>query len=154
MSNLELLTLILAGLGTIGAGLAVVFILKLQKLKTTFFAGKQAADLEQFILNQNKKINELHSQLNYVEETVKNLSERQKFSIQKLGVVRYNPFADDGGNLSFSMAILDDHDNGVVVTSLHGREANRTYAKPIKDGGSDFGLTEEENKAIASAKNF
>lgn len=154
MSKLKMLTFIISVLSAGCAIAAIVSIQKMQKLRTLFFAGKKAGDLEQLILNQNKKINELHAQLDYVEETVKALAERQKFSIQKLGVIRYNPFQDDGGNLSFSMAVLDDHNNGVVITSLHGREANRTYAKPIKEGRSDFGLTGEEEKAIATARNF
>ena len=154
MNHFELLTFILAGLGVVGAAIAIFFITRLERLRKGFFAGKNAGDLEKFILNQTKKINELHGQLDYVEEALKNLQLQQKFAIQKLGIIRYNPFQDDGGNLSFSMAILDDHDNGVVITSLHGRDANRTYAKPIKGGKSEFSLTAEENQAIDAAKKF
>jgi len=154
MSVLPLLTIVLAALGVIGSGIAIFFVVRLDKLRTNFFAGKNAADLEKFILNQTKKINELHAQLDYTEQQLKNLQNQQKFAIQKLGVTRYNPFDDDGGNLSFSIAILDDHYNGVVITSLHGRESNRTYAKPIKASKSEFTLTDEESKAIETAKKF
>ena len=68
--------------------------------------------------------------------------------IQKIGVVRFNPFKDVGGNQSFSVAILDEDDNGVVVTGLYSREGNRIYAKPIKNGNSSFQLSEEELRAI------
>lgn len=135
--------------------LAVFSIVKLQKiLKTSrsFFEGKQASSLEDFIIGQSKKINELGAQANYIEQALADLKEIQKDSIQKIGLVRYNPFADNGGNLSFSMAILDARNNGVVITSMHGREQNRIYAKPILAGKSEFTLTAEEAKAITSSK--
>jgi uncharacterized protein YlxW (UPF0749 family) len=131
---------------------ALVMAIKTNALKKKFFAGKQAASLEEFILNQNKKINELAKQSEYIEEALHGLREVQKSSIQKIGLHRYNPFADDGGNLSFSLAILDGSGNGMVITSMHGREANRIYAKPVVKGTSEYKLTEEEQKAIAQSK--
>ena len=154
MSPKELFAIILAVLAIIISGINLAMILNLQKLRKTFFAGKQAANLEDFIINQNKKINELLSQTEFIETEIKKLQDDQKFSIQKIGLVRYNPFADDGGNLSFSMALLDAHNNGVVITSMHGREQNRIYSKPIKAAKSEFNLTEEEQAAIKSSKNF
>ncbi len=131
---------------------ALLRLIKISKISKTFFEGKEAASLEDFIINQSKKINELGKQAEYIEEAVQDLREIQKDSIQKIGLVRYNPFADNGGNLSFSMALLDAKNNGVVVTSMHGREQNRIYAKPILDGKSEFTLTAEEEKAITSSK--
>ena len=121
-------------------------------MRKVFFSGKDANNLEDFILNQNKKINDLFQQSAYIEQEVKNLKEIQKISIQKMGVIRYNPFADDGGNLSFSIAILDARDNGVVITSMHGRDQNRVYAKPIQAGESEFPLSQEEKQAIKTSK--
>jgi hypothetical protein len=152
MNYLPLITAGLALLAFIGAGIALILALNLQKLRKTFFTGKDAVNLEDFVLNQNKKINELYKQAGYIEQEVHNLQEIQKISIQKIGVLRYNPFADDGGNLSFSIAIMDARDNGVVITSMHGREQNRVYAKPVKDGKSDFPLSNEEIQAIKISK--
>ena len=143
-----------AGIALVTAFFSLFLSLKLQGLRKQFFAGKNAAGLEEFIINQNKKINDLTKQAEYIEKELKNLKEQQKFSVQKIGLQRYNPFSDDGGNLSFSMALLDDHDNGVVITSMHGRDQNRIYAKPIKQGKSDFQLTAEENTAIKQSKNL
>jgi len=134
------------------AATAIVRLTKLNKISRAFFEGKQAASLEDFIINQSKKINELGTQANYIEEALRELKDIQKDSIQKIGLCRYNPFADNGGNLSFSMAILDAKNNGVVITSLHGREQNRIYAKPILSGKSEFTLTAEEEKAISTSK--
>ena len=80
------------------------------------------------------------------------LREKQSFSIQKFGMVRFNPFQSIGGNQSFSVAFLDENDDGIVITSLYSNEGNRVYGKPIKNGQSEYLLSEEEKKAIEYAK--
>ncbi|MHB8870871.1 MAG: DUF4446 family protein [Candidatus Doudnabacteria bacterium] len=152
MNNLELVNLIVAGGSLIAAIFAIVMLLRFRKTAKAFFAGKETATLEEFIIAQGKRINELTKQNDILEEAIVDLRKQQKYSIQKIGMVRYNPFADDGGNLSFSMALLDDHNNGVVITSMHGREANRIYAKPIIKSKSEFTLTKEEEQAIIESK--
>jgi hypothetical protein len=152
MNYLPIAAIAVSVLALLTSLVAVIKLSKILKTSKIFFEGKQAASLEDFIINQSKKINELGTQAAYIEDAVKDLREIQKDSIQKMGVVRYNPFADNGGNLSFSMAILDARDNGVVITSMHGREQNRIYAKPILNGKSEFTLTAEEEKAITSSK--
>lgn len=70
--------------------------------------------------------------------------------IQKVGLLRFNPFKDTGGDQSFVLAILDSENTGVVLTSLHNRGITRWYAKKVKQGkGIDHQLSEEEKKAIA-----
>ncbi|GAC1380486.1 MAG: hypothetical protein NVSMB48_06610 [Marmoricola sp.] len=73
-------------------------------------------------------------------------------ALRHLAVVRYDAFGDMGGKLSWSMALLDDHANGVVVTSIHGRSDGRTYAKAISDGLCDQPLSPEEADALAHAR--
>ncbi|MGQ9457218.1 MAG: DUF4446 family protein, partial [Anaerolineae bacterium] len=70
---------------------------------------------------------------------------------QHLGVGRFNPCPDPGGNQSFAIALVDGRGNGVVLSSLHAREGTRVYAKPLKKWESDYALTEEEKQAIALA---
>lgn len=75
------------------------------------------------------------------------------FSLQKTGLVRYNPFGDTGGNQSFVLAVLDGKDNGFVITSLHSREATRVFAKPVKIGKEDgFEFSKEEIQAVLIAQ--
>ena len=85
-------------------------------------------------------------------EELENLKKESKFNIQKIGIVRFNPFKEVGGNQSFSVALLDGDDSGVVITSLYTREGNRVYGKPIKAGVSDYLLSAEEKEAIEKAK--
>jgi hypothetical protein len=68
-----------------------------------------------------------------------------------VALVRYDAFEDVGGRLSFSCALLDDAANGVVITSINGRQDTRVYAKPIVSGTSSFSLSVEEEDAIAQA---
>ncbi|MGN6722589.1 MAG: DUF4446 family protein [Marmoricola sp.] len=73
-------------------------------------------------------------------------------ALRHLAMVRYDAFGDMGGKLSWSLALLDDHANGVVVTSIHGRSDGRTYAKSINNGQCDQPLSPEESDAIGHAR--
>jgi hypothetical protein len=73
--------------------------------------------------------------------------------LQRLGIVRFNPFSDTGGSQSFTIAILDGKDNGIIMTSLYARTGNRWYIKHIKLGVSeDVELSKEEQSAIKKAR--
>ena len=72
-------------------------------------------------------------------------------SIQKVGVIRFNPFADTGGDQSFAVALLDAAGNGVVLSSLHGRADTRIFAKSVQAGRSKHALSDEEQDAIRKA---
>lgn len=72
---------------------------------------------------------------------------------QKVGFLRYNPFKTTGGDQSFILALLDAHDDGLIISSLHSRESTRLYAKPVKKGKSgQYKLSTEEERVISSAK--
>jgi len=73
-------------------------------------------------------------------------------ALRHLAVVRYDAFGDMGGHLSWSMALLDDSGNGVVLTSIHGRSEARTYAKNITDWKCEQQISPEEEEALAVAK--
>ena len=72
-------------------------------------------------------------------------------AFQRVGLVRFNPFEDTGGNQSFALALLDADGNGWVLSSLHARTGTRVYAKSIRGGRSDGALSEEETAAIKQA---
>lgn len=71
----------------------------------------------------------------------------------KIGIVRYNAFKDVGSNLSFTLALLDNNNNGVVLNGIYSRDNSNIYAKPIKDGKSEYILSDEEKEAIEKAIN-
>jgi hypothetical protein len=74
-------------------------------------------------------------------------------NFQKIGLVRFNPFKEIGGDQSFSLALLNADNNGFVVTSYYHRETSRVYAKPIEQGQSKYQLSKEEQEAINQATN-
>jgi hypothetical protein len=114
-----------------------------------FFKKKKEPENLKEILVQFKDLKE---DLEKISKELENLKEESKFSIQKVGIVRFNPFKDVGGNQSFSIALLDGNDDGMVVTSLYTKEGNRVYGKPIKAGISEYLLSGEEKEVIKIAK--
>src|SRR3989344_240884 len=74
-------------------------------------------------------------------------------SFQKIGFMRFNPFADTGGDQSFALALLDHENNGIVVSSLYNREGTRIYAKAIDHGTPKQALSEEEKEVLERAIN-
>jgi len=101
------------------------------------------------VLQYIKKIEEK------IEDISKDLDGTRKMaeiSLQKVGVVRFNPFKDMGGDQSFSIALLDSKNNGLVISSLYSREGNRVYTKPVKGGQSEYQLSGEEKEAILRAR--
>lgn len=72
-------------------------------------------------------------------------------SFQRVGLVRFNPFEDTGGNQSFALALLDANGDGLVLSSLHSRAGTRVYAKAINGGRSETALSEEEAEAVRQA---
>lgn len=74
-----------------------------------------------------------------------------RFALQRFGLIRYDAFEDMGGRLSFSAALIDDHGDGIVITSINGRTETRTYAKPVSKLRSEHNLSDEERVAIDQA---
>ena len=125
---------------------------RIKKKLTIFFSGKDAKDLEGILTKQLDESKELDREIQELFEISNRLHELGQKSVHKLSVLRFNPFKEVGGNQSFSVALLDGKNSGVIISSLHTREGTRVYAKPIVNGGADgFPLTEEEKTAIAKA---
>ncbi len=81
------------------------------------------------------------------------LTEDVSFHVQKVGLLRFNPFDDTGGDQSFVLALVDAHNSGVIVSSYHTRSGTRLYAKSVMKGKSlDHELTKEESEALKMAK--
>jgi hypothetical protein len=80
------------------------------------------------------------------------LFEKAKTSLRGMSLVRYNAFQNTGSDLSFSLAFLDENRDGVVLSTIYGREESRTYAKPVQGGSSTYHLSAEEEKALRQAE--
>lgn len=92
------------------------------------------------------------SDIKEITKRINSIEERDKKHVQKVGLVRFNPFSELGGDHSFCLALLDDRDTGVVLTGLHTRERTRIYIKDINNGKSSLELSLEEKKALSIAQ--
>lgn len=151
--NLPVLAIFLSFFALFAALFCLWKLKKMSRLQKIFFSGKNGQDLENliFLLEQRLKNLENESLLN--SQIIKNLQKTLSFTVQKIGVVRYSPFADGGGSYSFSLALLNAQDSGVIITNMYGRQQSRVYTKKITGGKSEMPLTEEEAKAISIANN-
>lgn len=111
-------------------------------------ANKEPQNIDE-ILAEFKKVKDRCQKLS---RQVKELEEKNRQNISKVGVVRFNPFEGFGGNQSFSLAMLDDNGRGAVITGLLSREGSRVYAKPLENGASTHPLSKEEKQAIEIAQ--
>lgn len=87
-----------------------------------------------------------------LQNEIKRIDRDSLHHVQKVGLVRFNPFEETGGDHSFSAAFLDGEDTGLILTALHTRERTRVYAKDVKNGKTKIELSMEEKKALEKAK--
>lgn len=100
------------------------------------------------ILAYFKKLEEKQDNLS---QELADFKQKSRKNFQKIGMIRFNPFNEVGSDQSFCIALLDDNNNGFVITSHFSRELNRVYAKPIEGGVSQYQLSNEEKEAITRA---
>ncbi|MGB2762546.1 MAG: DUF4446 family protein [Minisyncoccales bacterium] len=122
-----------------------------QKKRLDVFFQRGEKDLEKVLTNQVEKTEKMENNLKEILEQISRLETISQKSFQKIGVIRFNPFKEVGSNQSFSIALLDLNNNGFVITSHYGRESNRVYTKEIKNGKSEYPLSNEEEQAIKKA---
>jgi len=109
---------------------------------------KKQEELPQDIGEVVEKLKELEAENKKIKEEIANIKEREQLYLKKPGVVRFNPFPGEGGNQSFSIALVDQEKNGVVITNFYTKDGNRIYGKPVKQGSSEYALSKEEKQAI------
>lgn len=131
-----------------------VYYLKINKAINLFLEKGKVKDLRDVLFSQSDALKELESRLKDSNDRIKLMEDVSKITLQKVGVVRFNPFNDYGGNQSFVIALLDGKNNGFVISSLFMKEGNRVYAKSIMNGASDYVLSNEEKEAIMRAVNL
>lgn len=106
--------------------------------------GTNSKNLEEMILEKIDSIDEVKELSEKAIHEVERLEIKMKECIQKVAIMRYKAFEDVGSDLSFSIAMLDDKNDGIILTGIYGRQESTTYAKPIDKGISRYDLSEEE----------
>ena len=118
------------------------------KEKYDFFTQGDNVNWDELLTKTLTEVRAAKAEMQALEENQQAMREQMKGGVQKVKLMRYNAFADTGSDLSYSLSLLDENNNGVVLSSIYGREDNRTYAKPIENGKSTYNLSEEEKKVL------
>lgn len=108
-------------------------------------------NIEEDLENYMYRVERVERQNAEIISYCKNLDDEVAKCIQKVGMVRYSAFKDTGSDLSFAVAMLDENNDGVVFNGIYSREMSNIYAKPVKNGVSEYTLSEEEKEAIRRA---
>lgn len=124
----------------------------LKKKYRLLLQGSDGTSLEKILFDHIDKIDKVKGEVKIIKSHTSKLDEKIKSSIQRVGMIRYNAFDDMGSDLSFSVALLDDNNTGIVISNLYGRNESITYGKPVINGESDYKLSIEEIQAIDRAK--
>lgn len=130
----------------------MVQIFKLKKRYKIFMSGKNARNLEKTLIERLDQVDALLDANAANEKNIKILFGKMKFTFQKVGLVKYDAFNEMGGKLSFSLALLNEKNDGFVMNAVHSREGCYTYVKEIIDGNSIIVLSPEEQEALDMAK--
>ena len=117
-----------------------------------FFQGKNGESLETIVGTIVDEIEGIHAEDEERLAYLRTMETRLRRSVQGVGTVRFNPFRDVGSKQSFATALLNEHGDGVVISTLYSRERTSVFAKPIKKYGSEYELTPEENEALEAAR--
>lgn len=142
------------GLQALGLAFAVAALMRIVRLTRTqarLLRGTDGVSLERMLLDHADDAAAVRAQLTHLKEQGEQHAEAIARGFRRVGLVRYDAFTDVGGRQSFSLALLDEQRNGIVLSGLHARSEMRVYAKPIQKGRCAIFLTPEEEQAISEA---
>ncbi|HET7180660.1 MAG TPA: DUF4446 family protein [Candidatus Limnocylindrales bacterium] len=146
----------------IGLGVAILVLLlaillllrrtsRLGRRLASLTQGSDAQSLEAVLGSHIDRVRKVVSDLDRVEARIAMVERDLQATFGRVGIVRFNPFEETGGNQSFALALLDGRGDGFVVSSLHARAGTRVYAKAIAKGASETALSTEESEALRIA---
>lgn len=136
--------------------LVIVQFSKISKMKKTyekFMSGRNVKSMEKEIIGLFDDIDFLKTSFKKNSDSIKSIKDNLLLAYQKVGVVRYDAFREMGGELSFSIALLNDRNDGFIINSVHSTEGCYTYTKEIVGGESFISLGDEEREALNKAMN-
>lgn len=153
----DVCTLILLILILVLIMLYVISVTNLKKLRKNYaeFIKKigNGNNVDEMLREYIKRVETVEAKNNEIISYCKSLDDNIKICVQKIGVVRYNAFKDTGSDLSFTLALLDDKNDGIVLNGIYARDSSNIFAKPIEKGESKYVLSNEEKEAISRAIN-
>lgn len=130
----------------------IVKVNRLRKRLDRFVLGKDGTSLEEDILKLFDDNQLLKEGAEKNRQDIDTIFKRLQTVYQKMGLVRYDAFNQMGGQLSYSLALLDENNNGFIINSVHSTEGCYSYSKEIRNGDNSISLSQEEAEALAIAK--
>lgn len=125
----------------------------LQRNYSVFTSGTNKQSLDGVLQSILKQLNVTKKDIDLLSSRCDTMEKNERFYIQKIGLLRFNPFKDTGGDQSFILSLVDAYDTGVIITALYSRSGTRWYAKKVVKGkGFEHELSEEEKKALKLAQ--
>jgi hypothetical protein len=155
--DIGIIILILFILSIIFIVISILFVFKnvrLEKKLNQFMAGKDGLSLEENILSIHEENKYLKSCTDRNKKEIHTLYKKMEKTICKVGLVKYDAFPQMGGQLSFSLALLDEHNDGFIINSVHGTDGCYSYTKAINGGICKLTLGKEEEKALSIARQY
>jgi hypothetical protein len=152
--ELTIAVAVLAGIALFSLIVALVALTRLRKARREYMVLRGESgdrDILGAVARAVRKQDEAGKRIDALSASQREQASIGRFALQRFGLVRYDAFEDMGGRLSFSAALLDDHGDGIVITSINGRTETRTYAKSVRGLRSQHNLSEEERAAIEQA---
>lgn len=143
----DILNIVLVAAAIVILGL-IFWLSRLEIRFRRLMAGKRANNLEGIIVEMAEEIDRVNNDHDQTKKTLRQLEDGLKQSVRHVRTLRFNPFHGEGGNQSFTTALLNDHGHGVVISGLYTRGQVNVYAKPIKNRQSEHELTEEEKTVL------
>lgn len=143
------------GLGVAGLVVATIALMQLGAIRSRFATALGTANgqsIEQTLSAHLARVEQVDGRLAELANEYERLAITNSLASQKISIVRFNPFGDTGGDQSFSLAVLDAHNSGYVLSSIHGRQGTRVYVKPVDFGKSKYALSAEEQQALTLAE--
>lgn len=133
----------------------LVFIgIRLKKLTNRYrhlLTGTTEQNLEGILLDLGERMNMVENRIKNMDEQLQKMGEESMNYLQRWALHRYKAFANVGGDQSFSLVLMDKKGDGVLLSSIYGRDESRIYAKSIKGGKSNYPLSDEEQEVLAGA---
>ncbi len=123
----------------------------MKKRYRKMMSGVDGDNLERLLMGHIDEVRHVVEENKRLDNENHRMNDLLNMAVTRVGMVRFRAFEDMGSDLSYAVALLDAHNNGVVLSSIFGREDSRSYAKPIEDGKSTYPMTQEEEQALQEA---
>lgn len=134
--------------------IAVLPAFRTNRMKTQYAvlsAADGRASFVEVVARKAEEVEGLRDDVALLADELRSTQRELQMAVRHVGVVRYDAFGDMGGRMSFSAALIDDHGNGFVLTSVHARSESRSYIKQLRGGMAEVTLSPEESAAVADA---